>query len=119
MVTNETLGISDRDALNGVLRHTGLLIEEAVGSEKNIKISLGTRGQWNQVHQHGTAAFVQIKGSKGWVVAPPDNFPAAKERMLRRLKAGAKWNGLPELGQMDVCKCPARDPASCSCERST
>eukprot|EP00747_Dinoflagellata_sp_TGD_P143274 gnl/TRDRNA2_/TRDRNA2_176366_c0_seq1.p1 gnl/TRDRNA2_/TRDRNA2_176366_c0~~gnl/TRDRNA2_/TRDRNA2_176366_c0_seq1.p1 ORF type:complete len:374 (+),score=38.66 gnl/TRDRNA2_/TRDRNA2_176366_c0_seq1:85-1206(+) len=101
------LGISKHDVSNSVLGHNGRLIEAAVGSKNNFDISLGVRGQWNQVHQHGTALFFQIKGSKGWVVAPPDTFPAAKQLMISRLKAkgpyGSKSQFLIELGQMDVC----------------
>ena len=34
-------------------------------------LSLGVRGQWNDVHRHTTAVFTQVAGTKGWALWPP------------------------------------------------
>jgi len=44
-------------------------------------ISLGSKGQWNHMHIHAMTIFTQVKGSKGWVIAPADTFPEGKARM--------------------------------------
>lgn len=50
------------DAMPALRRH-GRLTRRAV--------SLGERYQFTEMHRHNTAVFVQMRGSKGWALAPP------------------------------------------------
>lgn len=45
-------------------------------------VSFGSKGQWNQVHNHMCALSIQVHGSKGWVLAPPFAFPDAAKRQF-------------------------------------
>lgn len=61
-------------------------------------VSLGAMGQWNEVHIHKHAMFMQMLGSKRWVLAPTDTFPDADRVMISE---GARH--LKELTKEDVC----------------
>jgi hypothetical protein len=69
---------------------------------QQLYISLGNRGQWNHVHIHAGFLFTQVRGSKGWVVAPPDAFQGAREEMI--LANGFDHKHLHDLEQDDVCR---------------
>eukprot|EP00747_Dinoflagellata_sp_TGD_P066207 gnl/TRDRNA2_/TRDRNA2_154701_c0_seq1.p1 gnl/TRDRNA2_/TRDRNA2_154701_c0~~gnl/TRDRNA2_/TRDRNA2_154701_c0_seq1.p1 ORF type:complete len:362 (+),score=45.15 gnl/TRDRNA2_/TRDRNA2_154701_c0_seq1:78-1163(+) len=65
-------------------------------------LSFGSKGQWNHIHQHGETIFTQVKGSKGWVFAPPSAFPA-EARHMKTQKDNFRQKHLVEFKQADVC----------------
>lgn len=51
------------------------LVSDLRAEAKLSSLSMGSKGQWNELHIHPSAFFMQIQGSKSWIFTRADTFP--------------------------------------------